>query len=217
MASNYIKRFRWGELRRGLRGFLTSRRAAAHPDGGAAVPLRPAAAAVGEHGAGAVALAAAPATQHPAEEGLLVAVWGERADTLARLWRSYGAKACAALSGSFAFAILDEQRDEALLAVDRSGGRPLFYQQVGRSLLFATSAEALVQHPGAGREIDPQALYDYLNFHDVPAPGAVYKGQRRLLAGEFLHFQGGRLQRGRYWKMQFHENQQLSAPDLKPN
>jgi asparagine synthase (glutamine-hydrolysing) len=176
------------------------------------LPLR-----VAEHGAGAVALAAAPGNGSILhEEGLIVAIWGERAETLARLWRSHGAKACAALSGSFAFAILDETRDEALLAVDRSAGRALFYQQVGRSLLFATSAEALVQHPGAGREVDPQALYNYLYFHDVPAPAAIYKGQRRLLAGEFLHFQGGRLQRARYWKMQFHESRELIAPDLKP-
>jgi asparagine synthase (glutamine-hydrolysing) len=174
-------------------------------------PLR-----VAEHGAGALALAAAPANGGIVhEDGLLVASWGVGAETLARLWRSHGADACAALAGSFAFAILDERRGEALLAVDRSASRPLFYQQVGRSLLFATSAEALVQHPGTGREIDPQALYDYLYFHGVPAPASVYKGQRRLLAGEFLHVQGGRLQRARYWKMQFYESQELSAPDLR--
>jgi asparagine synthase (glutamine-hydrolysing) len=39
----------------------------------------------------------------------------------------------------------------------------------------------------------------------VPAPAAIYKGQRRLLPGEFLHFQGGRLQKERYWKIEFHE------------
>ena len=116
-----------------------------------------------------------------------------------------GALTLAALPGGFVFAILDERRGEALLAVDRSGGRPLFYQPVGRTLIFATSAEALVQHPGAGREIDPQVLYDYLYVHGVPAPAAIYNGQRRLLPGEFLHFQGGRLQKERYWKIHFHE------------
>ena len=171
---------------------------------------------VGEHAAGALALAAGPGSGSMLhEEGVLVAIWGERAETLLRLWRSHGPKACAAMSGNFAFAILDERRDEALLAVDRSAGRPLFYQQVGRTLVFASSAEALVQHPGAGREIDPQSLYNYLYFHNVPAPAAIYKGPRRLLAGEFLHFQGGRLERVRYWKIQFHEHHQVSAPDLK--
>lgn len=161
---------------------------------------------VGEHGCGALALAARPGSASMLlEDGLLVAACGERAETLARLWRSDGARACSALAGSFVFAILDERRGEALLAVDRTAGRPLFYQLVGRTLIFASSAEALVQHPGAGREIDPQALYDYLYFHSVPAPAATYKGQRRLLPGEFLHFQGGRLQRARYWQLQFDE------------
>jgi asparagine synthase (glutamine-hydrolysing) len=171
---------------------------------------------VGEHGAGALALAAGPGSGGMLhEDGVLLAIWGERPETLLRLWRSHGAKACAALSGSFSFAILDERRDEALLAIDRTGGRPLFYQQVGRTLVFASSAEALVQHPGAGRDIDPQALYNYLYFHNVPAPASIYKGQRRLLPGEFLHLQGGRLERARYWKIQFHETEQASAPELK--
>jgi asparagine synthase (glutamine-hydrolysing) len=171
---------------------------------------------VAEHGAGALALAAGAGSGSMLhEDGLLVAVWGERAETLARLWRSHGPKACAALSGSFAFAILDERRDEALLAVDRTGARPLFYQQVGRTLVFASSVDALVLHPGAGREIDPQALYNYLYFHAVPSAAAIYKGQKRLVPGEYLHFEGGRLGRTRYWKMQFHEQQAGGAAELK--
>ena len=171
---------------------------------------------VGEHGAGALALAAGAGSGSLLhEDGLLVAVWGERAETVARLWRSHGTKACAALSGSFAFAILDQQRDEALLAVDRTGARPLFYQQAGRTLVFASSVDALVLHPGAGRDIDPQALYNYMYLHGVPAPNAIYKGHKRLLPGEYLHFQGGRMQRTRYWKMQFHEQQPGAVVELK--
>ncbi|MDB5951708.1 MAG: asparagine synthase family protein [Massilia sp.] len=161
---------------------------------------------LGAHGAGAVALVAGAGSGSILhEDGLLVAVWGQPAETLARLWRSHGPKACAALSGSFAFAILDERRDEALVAVDRSGARPMFYQQVGHTLVFASSVDALVLHPGTGCEIDPQALYNYLYLHAVPAQAAIFKGHKRLLPGEYLHFQGGRLQRARYWKLQFHE------------
>lgn len=170
----------------------------------------------GEHGAGALALAAGAGSGSLLhEDGLLVAVWGERAETVARLWRSHGPKACAALSGSFAFAILDQRRDEALLAVDRTGARPLFYQQAGRSLLFASSVDALVLHPGAGRDIDAQAIYHYLYFHGVPAPNGIYKGHKRLLPGEYLHFQQGRLQRARYWKPRFHEQQAAGAAQLQ--
>jgi asparagine synthase (glutamine-hydrolysing) len=174
-------------------------------------PLRTAA-----HSMGAAALAGpldCAGLYH--EDGLLIAHWGERVDALARLWRTHGAKACAALSGHFAFAILDERRGEALLAVDRSATRPLFYQVVGHTLLFASSADALALHPGAGREVDPQALYDYLYFHSVPGPGAIYRGQRRLAPGEFLHVHGGRVERGRYWRLRFQEHQPEGLPALK--
>jgi asparagine synthase (glutamine-hydrolysing) len=169
-----------------------------------------------EHGAGALALAARPdGGRLLQQDGLAIAVCGERVELLARLWESHGPKACAAFSGSFSFAILDARRDQALLAVDRNASRPLFYQQVGRTLVFASSAEALVQHPGVGRQIDPQAIYNYLYFHNVPGPGAIYKGQRRLLPGEYLHFQGGRLARGRYWKIAFHETQDSPDAELR--
>jgi asparagine synthase (glutamine-hydrolysing) len=149
------------------------------------------------------------------EDGLLIAHWGERVEALARLWRSHGVNACAALSGHFAFAILDERSGEALLAVDRCATRPLLYQVVGHTLLFASSADALVQHPGAGRDIDPQALFDYLFFHAVPGSATMYKGPRRLAPGEFVHLHGGRLDRGRYWRLRFQENQPEPASDLE--
>jgi len=165
----------------------------------AGVPVRCAA-----HGLGAVALAGAPGLYH--EDGLLIACWGERPEALARLWRSHGAKACAALSGRFAFALLDERRAEALLAVDRCGTRPLYYQMVGRTLLFASSGEALARHPGAGREIAPQAIFDYLYLQALPGPRTLHSGQRRLAPGECLHLRGGRAERLRYWRMRFTEH-----------
>jgi len=156
------------------------------------------------HGLGAVALAGGPQLYH--EDGLLIALWGERPETLARLWRSHGAKACAALSGQFAFALLDERRAEALLAVDRCATRPLYYQMLGRTLLFASSGAALARHPGAGREIDPQAIFDYLYLQALPGARPLHSGQRRLAPGECLHLRAGRAERLRYWRMRFTEH-----------
>ncbi|MES3020542.1 MAG: asparagine synthase-related protein [Pseudomonadota bacterium] len=174
-------------------------------------PLRTA-----SHSAGAVALAAGPdCARMYHEDGLLIAMWGERVDGLAQLWRSHGAQACAALTGAFAFAILDERRGEAFLAVDRSGTRPMCYQLVGRTLVFASSADSLIQHPGVCRDISAQAIYNYLYFHNVPSPDSVYKGQRRLQPGEYVHFRSGRLERGRYWRIQFHERETLGFAQLK--
>jgi asparagine synthase (glutamine-hydrolysing) len=168
------------------------------------------------HSLGAVALAAGPeeaSLYH--QDGLLIVHWGERVEALARLWRTHGARACAALSGHFAFALLDERRGEALLAVDRCATRPLFWQMAGRSLLFASSGEALARHPGAGRMVDPQALFDYLYLHAVHGPRAMFAGQRRLAPGECLHLHGGRVERIRYWRMRYTEHASEPAPQAE--
>jgi len=159
------------------------------------------------HSLGAMALAAAPAEAGLyQQDGLLIASFGVPAEALARLWRAHGARACTALAGHFAFALLDERCAEALLAVDRCATRPLFYQMAGRSLLFASSMEALARHPGAGRELDPQALFDYLYLHAVHGPRTMFAGQRRLAPGECLHLHGGRVERIRYWRMRYTEH-----------
>lgn len=175
---------------------------------GAAVPLR-----TGVHSLGAAALAASHADAALyAEDGLVIVHWGERVEELARLWRTHGVQACAALSGHFAFAILDERRAEALLAVDRCATRPLFYQPVGRTLLFASSMEALARHPGAGHELDPQAVFDYLYLNAVHGPRTLHAGARRLAPGECLHLRGGRVERLHYWRMRYTEHAAHAAP-----
>jgi len=178
---------------------------------GAGNPLRSAG-----HALGAAALSASleeASLYH--QDGLLIVHWGARRGAtaaLARLWRTHGPGACAALSGHFAFALLDEGRAEALLAVDRCATRPLFYQMAGRSLLFASSGEALARHPGAGRDVDPQALFDYVYLHAVHGPRSMFGGQRRLAPGECLHLHGGRVERIRYWRMRYTEHASQSAP-----
>ena len=180
---------------------------------------------VGDGHGGAAAVAGHPDSVHlHRAPGLLVALWGratlspsvpDTAAQLARLWRSDGASACCALSGPFALCILDQASGEALLAIDRSGTHALSFQASAWGLLFASSADALVAHPAARRDIDPQAIYNYLYFHTIPAPDTIYKGQQRLLPGEYVHYKNGNIRREKYWSMAFHERQTLSFNALK--
>ncbi|MYM35006.1 asparagine synthase [Duganella sp. FT94W] len=153
------------------------------------------------------------------EPGLLAAVWGhalldgsgERlAARLAAAWRERGAQACAELSGHFAVCILDGASGLALLAIDRSGVHAMHYQSGPQGLTFATSAAAL-----AGGELDPQALFNYLYFHMIPAPRSIYRQQQRLLPGEYLLYRRGRMERGVYWRMRFHEERALPFVVMK--
>ena len=163
--------------------------------------------------------------------GLLVAVAGQArfqdvrlthkahaegfAKTLADEWRVKGAQVCASLLGAFSLAILDEDSGEALLAIDRTGTQPLSYQVSGDTLVFGSSADAIIQHPLAPPDLDPQAMYNYVYFHMVPSPGTIYKDQRRLLPGEYLSFKKGRVETGKYWTLQYQEDTKADFGDLK--
>jgi asparagine synthase (glutamine-hydrolysing) len=160
------------------------------------------------HTHGAVALSGSiDCTSLFEESGLIVALWGspgQHARVVARRWRSHGALAGAALSGAFAFVVLDAQRGEALVAVDRFATRPLFYQLCGQSLLFASAQDALLRHPLAGRTPAAQALLQYLVLGAMP--GSAWEGQQQLGPGECVHWRSGRLVRHTWWRMRFHEN-----------
>ncbi len=164
-------------------------------------------------------------------DGLLVALWGQprfddpalaaqaagqgMAATVATLWPQGAQRTCAQIHGCFTLAILDERSGEALLATDRMGIQPLNWQLAGETLVFASSADALVRHPLTPGVLDHQGLYNYVYFHMVPSPGTVYQGQQRLLPGHYLHYRQGRVEERAYWRMQFEENGKRSFGELK--
>jgi asparagine synthase (glutamine-hydrolysing) len=165
------------------------------------------------------------------EDGLLAVLWGRAgfldsrlaelgrtqgvAKTLAGAWRERGEKFLPSLTGAFSLCVLDEIAGKAVLATDRMGTHPLGYQICGRGILFGSSCDAINQHPLAKPEIVPQGLYNYVYFHMVPSPDTVYRGQRRLLPGEYLLYQKGKVEISTYWEMRFVENERRPFEELK--
>jgi asparagine synthase (glutamine-hydrolysing) len=116
-------------------------------------------------------------------------------------------RACAEVHGDFALAAFDHAGGRALLAVDRSGARSLYYAVADGVLVFASSLQQLIRHPAVRSEIEPQALYDYIHFHVIPGPGTIYRDIRRLLPGEYALFERGSLRLGSYWSPIFSESE----------
>jgi len=164
-------------------------------------------------------------------DGLLVALWGQPrlddpalaeqaaaqgiAAAVATLWSQGPQRTCEQIHGCFTLAIIDERSGEALLATDRMGVQPLTWQLVGETLVFASSADAMVRHPLTPGVLDHQGLYNYVYFHMVPSPATVYQGQQRLLPGHYLHYRQGRVEEKAYWRMQFEEDGKRSFGELK--
>lgn len=165
------------------------------------------------------------------KDGLQVAIWGQlrfsdaglsrqaqsegAAKTLAEHWRSSGEQIFSRLAGTFSLCILDRTTGTAVLAIDRIGAYPLSYQLSGGALVFGSSADALILHPLAQSEINPQGLYNYVFFHMVPSPASIYKGHQRLLPGEYVIYRKGQAETRKYRGIQFAENEDLPFPELK--
>jgi len=181
------------------------------------------------YGASGVAVAAPAGGIHlHRRDGLLVALCGTPqlddkahadgepvAARFAQLWLARGAQACRALSGAFALAVVDSLAGQVCLAVDRCGSLPLLYQRTPHGLVFGSSSAALQAHPDAAHELDPQALFQYLYFHMIPAPCTVYQQQARLLPGEYLLYRHGKLTRASYWTLDFDEQHRTPFAALK--
>jgi asparagine synthase (glutamine-hydrolysing) len=118
-------------------------------------------------------------------------------------WVRFGEKLPTLMQGNFAFAVIEPLKKQAFLAIDRVGAERLCYARHGNQLAFGTSAQSVAAHPAAGRMIDPQAIYDYLYFHTIPAPRTLYQGVHKLLPGQAVTLKNGQISTGFYWQADY--------------
>ena len=116
------------------------------------------------------------------------------------LLKAHGpAKAALQVGGAFAVALtLDD--GSVFMAVDKFAIQTVCYRMDGASLRYAARADAF----GTGKpSLDPQALFDYLYFHVIPAPRTVHQGVHRLPPGHYALFKDGQLTVAPYWNPRF--------------
>ena len=119
------------------------------------------------------------------------------------------------LAGHFSVAIIDGRKSLTLLATDRSAIYPVVYTVTNGQLVFGSSLDMLKRHPLVKSKIDPQAIYNFVFFHMIPAPGTIYTDHQRLLPGQYVRFTDGKAEVGSYWEMQFIENVTRPFDELK--
>jgi asparagine synthase (glutamine-hydrolysing) len=127
------------------------------------------------------------------------------AQSVLHAWRERGRSLLESLHGSFSLALLDSDRGEALLAIDRVGTNTLCYARRGSTLVFGATADAVTAHPDVAADVDPQSIFDYLYSHMVPAPATIYRDVWKLLPAQYLHLKGTTADTGFYWSMPYDE------------
>ncbi|MBS2017668.1 MAG: asparagine synthase (glutamine-hydrolyzing) [Deltaproteobacteria bacterium] len=114
------------------------------------------------------------------------------------------------LDGMFAIGVWDTKKETLLLAVDRFGKKPLYYQRDGATLRFASDAKAFWSLPGVKLTVNPAAIDCYLHHLGVTTEHTIWNEVDKLPPAHYELFErtpGGevRSKRVRYWKPNFRD------------
>ena len=127
----------------------------------------------------------------------------------------WGTAAIPRFNGMFALALWDAKARELLLARDRYGVKPLYYAEVGGTLLFGSEVKALIAHPAFHAALDPQALAEYFTFQNFFGDRTLFKGVHLLAPGSWLKLSADRAaaRPEQYWDFGFAEPIEPEPPE----
>lgn len=133
-------------------------------------------------------------------------------EVLLRLLIREGEQCLARLNGMFAFAFYDAKMRSMLCARDRFGIKPFYYAQAGGRFAFASEMKALLELPFLSRDIDRQALFDYLSLLYIPGEHSIFRSIRRLASGHWLKYSlaDGALQTAPWWRLTYEPDESVA-------
>jgi asparagine synthase (glutamine-hydrolysing) len=127
------------------------------------------------------------------------------AERILALFRDGPTSALTFVKGRYALFFVDLASRNAVLATDRFAVWPLCYSVRDQRLAFSDRADHV---PVQTREVDPQAIYDYLYFHVIPAPQTIFRRVRRLDLAQRLDFGPSAVRLSSHWKPTFDEHRE---------
>ena len=150
-----------------------------------------------------VACAIIGAPQFSDTEAANAARSGGLAAGLLNAWNKLGADLTRQMHGNYALAVVDARSQSVFLAVDRFSVQTLCYRIDGSMISFSDRADWVA---GRGDDLDPQALFDYLYFHMIPAPRTVFRNVKRLPGAHALLMNADGVKEIRHWPLHFDEH-----------
>ncbi|MCI7329088.1 MAG: asparagine synthase (glutamine-hydrolyzing) [Lachnospiraceae bacterium] len=114
-------------------------------------------------------------------------------------YESWGASLLDRLRGMFAFVLYNEKTGELFMARDMFGIKPLYYMEIDHNLVFASEIKSLLEYPAYQREVNLEALEQYLSFEYSVLPETFFKGIYKLMPGHYMTWKEGESHLVRYF------------------
>ncbi|MEK7066535.1 MAG: asparagine synthetase B, partial [Patescibacteria group bacterium] len=117
-------------------------------------------------------------------------------------YQEWGVDAFDRFNGMFGLAIYDIKKKKLILARDQFGIKPVYFSSVNNKLLFASEIKPIINSGLIEKKVNARILYRYLRFrvHDNERE-TFFQGVERLLPGEMLTFEKGKMKIEKYSKM----------------
>jgi asparagine synthase (glutamine-hydrolysing) len=101
-------------------------------------------------------------------------------EVIVHLWEEHGAGFPTYLNGMFAIALHDARQRKLLLARDHLGIKPLFYAVSDTHVVFGSEVKVLLASGLVARDLDLDALGEFLAWEYVPGRGTLIRAVRKL-------------------------------------
>ncbi|MEL6925582.1 MAG: asparagine synthase (glutamine-hydrolyzing), partial [Bacteroidota bacterium] len=116
-------------------------------------------------------------------------------EVLVHLYEQYGRSMLAMLKGMFAFCIYDLAKNEFLLARDRFGEKPVYYNWQNGLFSFASEIKSLLRNNRISRQLNHEALAYYFRTSLVPEPNTLLREVNVLPAGHYIFLSKKKLEK----------------------
>ena len=113
------------------------------------------------------------------------------------------------LRGRFAVVHVDLKQSKVTLITDRFAVFPICFAVEGSRIAFSDRADRVPETNR--REIDPQAIFDYVYFHVVAAPRTIFRGVRRMEPATRMTFDATGVQSTSTWTPVFASDPHFDA------
>ena len=134
-------------------------------------------------------------------------------ETIIHLYEDLGVDCFASLNGMFAIAIWDERNRQLVMARDRLGKKPLYYQATAEQVLFGSELKTIANCPSFRREISSRAIDQFLTYQYVPHPHTIYEHSRKVPPGHTVVVREGQLKVSKYWQVDWRREQDITPSE----
>ncbi len=132
-------------------------------------------------------------------------------EVILNAYLEWGEKFITQADGMFGMAIYDKRDGTIKLFRDRLGIKPLYYYYDGVNFGFSSELKGILNMCSTvSFEIDPTAVYDYLQYLYIPEPKTYYRNVYKLQPGHRMVFEihSRRIVKdSAYWRLKINENQ----------